>query len=727
MNVMKDLRTIGIHRIALLALALLAVGTSRVNATTIFVPNGSFESPDITFAEPSIDSWQKAEQPFWYDPGMFNDFPWVALMGQFDNTTNGASDHIVNTDRKQLGYVFAVPGAAIFQDFNTAYTLPYSTNTVTPHDFIAQYEAGKSYTLTVGVLGGGGGMSPNATLQISLYYRDLSNNIVTVGATTITNTPQLFPTNTAFTDFQVRLPAVRANDAWAGKRIGIQIASTTDFSAIGGYWDLDNVRLTDNILPNYSFESPDVTFAEPFFAEWQKSAQPIWYDPGMFNDFPWFALAGQFDNTTNGAADHIVNLDGLQGGYMFAVPDLAIFQDYNNTGTNFNSRYEVGKSYSLTVGVLGGAAGMTTNATLQLSLYYRDNTNGIVTVAATTITNSPVLFPTNTAFVDFQVSLPVVRTNHAWAGKPIGVQIASTTGFGDIAGYWDFDNVRLVEGAVPNYSFEAPDITFAEPRMDSWQKAPQPFWYDPGMFNDFPWEYLMGQFDNTTNGASDHIVNTDGKQLGYIFAVPDAAIFQDYTTAVGTNAPTFDFNTRYEVGKTYSLTVGVLGGGGGMTTGATLQVSMYYRDGSNNMVTLAATTVVNSTNLFPTNTAFVDFQVVVPVVRSIDPWAGKHLGIKIASTLDFSMIPGGYWDFDNVRLRAVRDPFLKNMGVSGGQFQFTADSAPGRLEVLTATNIGAPVATWTSLGTITNLTGEYQFTHPAPISGQRFYHARQVP
>src|SRR4030095_9182750 len=137
-------------------------------------------------------------------------------------------------------FLFALPDVAIYQDYTTV----MGTNATASRPLNAQFEAGKSYALTVGVLGGGGSMTNDATLEIALYCRDASNNVVTVGATTITNSKSLFPTNTFFTDFQVRIPLVKATDPWAGKRIGIRVASTVGFDKRGGYWDLDNVRLT---------------------------------------------------------------------------------------------------------------------------------------------------------------------------------------------------------------------------------------------------------------------------------------------------------------------------------------------------------------------------------------------------------------------------------------------------------------------------------------------------
>src|SRR5262249_45486658 len=161
----------------------------------------------------------------------------------------------------------ALPDVALFQDYNSI----GGTNKESNHEFNAKFEVGKPYALTVGVLGGGGGMSNGATFEISLYYRDATSNIVTVAAMSITNSPDLFPTRTLFTDFQTLLPTVTSNDFWAGQNIGIKLASTTSFLLTGGYWDIDNVRLTESLLPNPSFETPPTDFASPLLDSWEKS------------------------------------------------------------------------------------------------------------------------------------------------------------------------------------------------------------------------------------------------------------------------------------------------------------------------------------------------------------------------------------------------------------------------------------------------------------------------
>jgi hypothetical protein len=699
----------------------LAVSLAGVRAATLFVPNASFEAPTTPFAGPEMDAWQKSPEPFWWPA---TNGPWGQLVGQFLNPPGESPGHIDNMDGPQAAFLFALPEVYVFQDFNSV----SGSNGVPTHLFNAQYEAGKSYALTVGLLGGGGGMSNGVTFEISLYYRDANNSMVTVGATTITNSVELFPTNTYFTDFQVKLPVVLPGDAWAGKRIGIKLASTVDFSLQGGYWDIDHVRLTESVVPNYSFESPANSFASPEMDAWQKSPEPFWWSP---TNGPWGQLVGQFLNPPGDSPGHIDNMEGQQAAFLFALPEVYVFQDYNSlSGTNtapshdFNATFEAGKSYALTVGVLGGGGGMTNGVPFEISLYYRDGSSNMVTVGATTITNSAEQFPTNTYFTDFQVMVPTVKSNDAWAGKNIGIKLASLADFALQGGYWDVDNVRLTESVLPNNSFESPANSFASPEMDAWQKSPEPFWWPP---TNGPWGQLVGQFLNPPGDSPGHIDNMEGQQAAFLFALPEVYLFQDYNSLSGTNTtPSHDFAAIYETGKSYNLTVGVLGNGGGMTNGATLELSLYYRDAASNLVTVAATTITNSADLFPTNTYFTDFEVIVPPVTGNESWAGRHIGVKIASTVDFAL-QGGYWDIDNVRLQTVRDPFLKNANASGGQFTFTLDSAPGRLEILTSTDVTLPASSWTSLGAVTNVTGILPVSDTNAAPGQRFYQARQIP
>ncbi len=483
-------------------------------------------------------------------------------------------------------------------------------------------------------------------------------------------------------------------------------------------------------VPNASFESPETTFAYPQVNDWQKAPKPFWFQETP--EAQWGQTIGVFLNRPPEEASHIDNVQGSQAVFLFALPSAALFQDSTTIGgTNtaptgaFDAKFEVGKAYHLTVGVLGGGGGMTNGATLELSLYYRDAASNMVSVAATTVTNSTASFPTNTHLTDYVVSIPAVKSSDAWAGKNIGIQILSNNGFDQIGGYWDLDNVRLTdEIPVPNGSFESPETTFAYPQVNDWQKAPKPFWFQETP--EAQWDQTIGVFLNRPIEEASHIDNVDRSQAVFLFALPSAALFQDYTTIGGTNTtPSHDFNAVYAEGRSYNLTVGVLGGGGGMVNGATLELSLYYRDAASNMVTVAATTVTNSSAAFPTNTHLTDFVVTTPPVKAGDAWAGKNIGIQLLSNNGFDQI-GGYWDLDNARLTEVKHPLLKAVSLNGNQIQFTVQSEPGsKIDLLSAGSL--PADSWTILTTITNITGNQTLSLPAPESGLGFYQARQLP
>ncbi len=285
---------------------------------------------------------------------------------------------------------------------------------------------------------------------------------------------------------------------------------------------------------------------------------------------------------------------------------------------------------------------------------------------------------------------------------------------------------------VPNPSFESPlvppVVPYADTNVDYWQKSSQPVWYDPSQNSGAPWDSLVGQFFNVPFPGL-FIDNCDGNQAAFLFAVPEVALFQDYDSVYGTNTtPSHAFNAKFNAGSSYDLAVALIGGGGGMKPGATLMLSLYYRDASSNMVVVASTTVTNSSDLFPTNTHFVDFSVHVPVVGNGDPWTGQHIGVQLLSTTGFDLA-GGYWDLDNIRLTETPAPLvsLRELGLSQNQISFTALSQPGvRFEVQASTSISAPSAAWTTIGTFTNFEGATVFTDSTTNSSRRYYRTRQL-
>jgi len=279
---------------------------------------------------------------------------------------------------------------------------------------------------------------------------------------------------------------------------------------------------------------------------------------------------------------------------------------------------------------------------------------------------------------------------------------------------------------VPNGSFESPATPFVSLNFDSWQRTPQPGWWDENASG--PWANLTGIFKNTAPGSADHIVNCHSNQAAWLFANPEAGLFQDYDSVDWNDLePSHAFDAKFEAGRLYRLTFGVIGGGYNMLPGTPLEASLYYRDAASNKVMVAATTIVYSTARFTSRTQLVYFEVTTPVVRAGDAWAGQNVGIQFLSTVS-GELAGGFWDVDDVRLASTMAPAISSPAMVSGQFQFVLHSEPGAvLEILAHMNPSLPIAEWTSLGKLTNSTGTIPFVDTSPNIGQRCYQVRQLP
>ena len=81
-----------------------------------------------------------------------------------------------------------------------------------------------------------------------------------------------------------------------------------------------------------------------------------------------------------------------------------------------------------------------------------------------------------------------------------------------------------------------------------------------------------------------------------------------------------------------------------------------------------------------------------------------------------------------MRLTETPLPALTDPRTTNGQCGFTLQSQPGlRFEILATTNLDLPLSNWTSLGTLTNVTGAMPFTDTTTGLNRRFYQARQLP
>jgi hypothetical protein len=194
-----------------------------VQADSIPVANHSFETPVVPFAEP----YALPYAPSWIE--LDNDTDFSANTGVFLNVTG-----IANTDANQLAFLGSEEGNAFLQDL------------------AATYQSGKSYKITVGVCISAQYPPPDPNaLALSFYYDDPVSDPNCYFKTA--SQPPSNLTATALKDFSVYLPTVQADDAWAGEYIGIAIRAT---GPMGGYWDLDNVRVTEYpLVPNFTDDS----------------------------------------------------------------------------------------------------------------------------------------------------------------------------------------------------------------------------------------------------------------------------------------------------------------------------------------------------------------------------------------------------------------------------------------------------------------------------------------
>jgi hypothetical protein len=214
--------------------------------------------------------------------------------------------------------------------------------------------------------------------------------------------------------------------------------------------------------------------------------------------------------------------------------------------------------------------------------------------------------------------------------------------------------------SVPNFSFENPTVPDAFPYVstiiDSWQKNPQPAYFDPNTFG-FSWDQSSGVFLDNFAGNPAPLSNRDGNQGAFVQDFPGAGFHQDYNSSAS-----HDFNVTYTVGQAYQLTAGFLGKGA-LAAGDTLMMTLYYGDYANGN-TVGSTAIVYDPLTFADQTKLTDFSVTIPTVQAGDAWANQTLGIAI---VDISGPERGqaYWDLDNVRLQAIPEPGTLGLALLG--------------------------------------------------------------
>ena len=189
-----------------------------------------------------------------------------------------------------------------------------------------------------------------------------------------------------------------------------------------------NTQANSISVANHSFEYPVIDpndnpfYAIPIISQWRE----------IDLDTDTSSFTGTFKNTPVDANDHIWNPDGEQLALIWNQPGNAIEQEVAAT-------YQVGKSYQFTLGIcLSTTYTPLPSSSLNLVFYYMLGTE-FVDIATASI---PVESVTIRTLRDFSLNLDAVEVSDQWAGKTIGIAIRpSGPGFG----YWDLDNVRLVE------------------------------------------------------------------------------------------------------------------------------------------------------------------------------------------------------------------------------------------------------------------------------------------
>jgi hypothetical protein len=376
---------------------------------SISIENASFEAPFVdpnAFpALPLVEAWIETD----------NDKMGSTNTGVFANTPGGKTDHIVNPDGRQLVFLGSESGNGLEQDLN------------------ANYIAGCDYHLTVAV-----GISsrfppstvePMDTVEMVLFYRDESDVMVDIARQRV-DALGLSPQQ--LVDFSLHLQTVQSGDAWAGKAIGVALRAA---GMPGGFWDLDNVRLTESLPVSIPIEN--ASFEAPFVDPNAFPALPLidaWIETD--NDTLGSTNTGVFANTPDGKTDHIVNPDGRQLVFLGSETGNGLEQD-------LNANYIVGCNYRLTVAV-GISSRFPPSVvepldTVELVLFYRDESDVMVEIAQKAV-DAIGLSPQQ--IVDFSLYLPTVQSGDAWAGKTIGVALRAA---GMPGGFWDLDHIRLAE------------------------------------------------------------------------------------------------------------------------------------------------------------------------------------------------------------------------------------------------------------------------------------------
>ena len=240
---MKRNRLFGCLSLPVAAVAT-ALSAGSALAVPVVVPNHSFEFPSVAAAQipalplefipllfpPGTDAnWVSDGPKVTLDPN----FPPVVPVVLFPNVP--ANDpfapfaRITNLDGEQGAAISPLAGVTLKQ---------LLTDT---------FQVGASYSITAGF--GNSAFTPpvqDSALRMELFFVDGTMQEVVIGTLTVLHSELAA---TALADKTLSIPAVTANDPWAGQAIGIRFVGvpgdnpqTTEIDP-GGFMNVDNVRL----------------------------------------------------------------------------------------------------------------------------------------------------------------------------------------------------------------------------------------------------------------------------------------------------------------------------------------------------------------------------------------------------------------------------------------------------------------------------------------------------
>ncbi|MCF7973609.1 MAG: hypothetical protein K9N55_07320, partial [Phycisphaerae bacterium] len=385
------------------------------------------------------------------------------------------------------------------------------------------------------------------------------------------------------------------------------------------------------VIENSSFESPHVDpnafQALPFVDQWIEKD----------NDGELSTNTGVFPNpAAGGFGGHLANAEGEQVAFLGSEQGNSLEQD-------LTAVYESGYAYRLTVAV--GMSSMFPPSelnSLELAFYYYDG-NEPVNIGTKYLSASDLLL---FELVDVSLTLPIVGTDHAWAGQPMGIAIRS---IGPASGFWDLDNVR-VEALLP-VTLDVGNASFETPVVDPLMFPALPYvteWTE--LDHDLEASSNTGVFPNPALDSPGHLLHAEGQQLAFLGS-EEGNGFEQVLESV------------YQTGFSYQLTVGV-GVSGLFPPSAenSLAVVLYYMD-QNEPVDIAAQSVPAPDY---TSDALRDVTVTLDPVGPNDLWTGQPVGVAIRAMGPAS----GFWDLDNVRvselvssLPAVENPSFESPAI----------------------------------------------------------------